>query len=332
MNPALLNYYQQTQMNQGAANAAPMPAPEQQTGYNPFDAGISKAIESARESMGMTQKQQDRAMRNSLLSFAQNMSQQPKEKGFFANFGAAGRALAPALNAYDQEEDAAFAGNNALANQILQHRAQEQNRLAADDDRMWKRQMAEKEFGENIRQHNLLDNFRNRSLDIQEQKREGGNNAKNTKLYQMLERAEQAIKTYGGKSRRGRLETLADKMLPGGYPANEGQTVIDTIGNELRGELNKAWGYTNKEEFLHIPTISSNNTPENNLAIIRQLKQGIGGYNNTDAEDIMIDDGEQIQDARTSDTVIMQDQRGDIYKIPIEEVPDAEQEGLTIIR
>lgn len=165
MDPALLNYLQaQNNQNQGAPDnqmqgmGQAVPAP--QGNYNPFDTGISRAIESARASLGMTQKQQDKAFRSSMLAFANNMSQQPKERGFFNNFASVGRALSPALSTYDQEETAALNENNALANQILKYQAQEQERQALEEQRAWQRRHAEAQLAEQQRNHNLLDRFR----------------------------------------------------------------------------------------------------------------------------------------------------------------------------
>ena len=65
MNPAVLNYLQsQQQPNQMNMEQAP---------YNPFDSGISKAISSARDSLGMTDKQQEKALRRSMLTFGDNI-------------------------------------------------------------------------------------------------------------------------------------------------------------------------------------------------------------------------------------------------------------------
>lgn len=337
MNPALLNYYQQMQMNQGGQGQGTVMPPASEP-YNPFDAGISKAIESARESMGMTQKQQDRAMRNSLLSFAQNMSQMPKEKGFLANFSAAGKALAPALTTYDEAEDEALTSNNAIANQILQQRAQEQARAVSAEDKMWQRQMAERQFNENVRQHNLLDNFRRQSLvsKMQEQGEGigGGMSLEDQSLYKLLDESERIIKEQGDKSHRGRLGRIAGKILPGGYQANEEQSTINTLGDILRGKLFNAWGYKNKAEFEHVPSISADNPPEVNLAIIRQLKQMVGGYDNAMATENVMNNGmmqPQGQELEAIDFVTMRRPTGETYQIPINEVPAAEEAGLTIV-
>ena len=329
MNPALLNYYQQMQMNQGnqGQEAAMPPVPNQEP-YNPFDVGISRAIESARESMGMTQKQQDRAMRNSLLSFAQNMSQQPKEKGFFANFGAAGRAMAPALTAYDQAEDTALTDNNALATQILQQRAQEQARITAEEDKLWQRQMAEQQFGENVRQHNLLDNFRNKSLNSKSK-----HSAEDQVLYNELDRAENLITKRGNKSYRG-IFTRFGNELPKANFDNRDQKALDTLSENIRGLLFKKMGYRNETEFAHVPTVSPNNSPENNLAIIKELKYMLAGHDDSAGTRNIIDDGmAQSQEGvgGAEDVVFMQNKHGQIHKVPLDKKSKAIKNGLTVI-
>jgi hypothetical protein len=170
MNPALLNYLQaQNSQSQGAPDnqmqGMGQPVPNQQN-YNPFDTGISKAIESARASLGMTQKQQDKALRSSILAFANNMSQQPRERGFFNNFASVGRAMSPALTTYDQEETAALNENNALANQILKYQAQEEDRRALEEQRAWQRQHSEAQLGESKRYHDLMAQKNNPAMNV----------------------------------------------------------------------------------------------------------------------------------------------------------------------
>lgn len=168
MDPALLNYLQaqnqssdNNQMMQGEGQIA-----SSQGSYNPFDTGISKAIQAARDSLGMTQKQQDKALRSSMLAFANNMSGQPKERGFFNNFASVGRALSPALSIYDQEETAALNENNALANQILKYQAQEQERRALEEQRAWQRQHSEAQLGESRRYHDLMAQKNNPAMNV----------------------------------------------------------------------------------------------------------------------------------------------------------------------
>jgi len=235
---------------------------------------------------------------------------------------AAGRALAPALTAYDEAEDEALTSNNAIATQILQQRAQEQARTAAQEDKLWQRQMTEKQFGENVRQHNLLDNFRHKSLESKNNKHGAGDQ----NLYKLLDESERIIREQGDKSQRGRLGRIAGKVLPGGYQLNEEQSTINTLGDILRGKLFNAWGYKNEAEFKHVPSISADNPPEVNLAIIKQLKQMLGGYTNNMNPGNVIDDGmvqPHEQELEAINFVTMQRPTGETYQIPINEVPDA---------
>ncbi len=160
MNPALLNYMQQqgSQMQPQQGQQMAQPQMQSQAPYNPFDSGIQKAIESARESLGMTQKQQDNALRNSMLAFAKANSEQPRERGFFNNFASIGKALNPALVQYGTDENAAIDQNNKLANQILDYQAQEQNRQAQEEERAWHRKHAEAQLAETKRAHDMMNN------------------------------------------------------------------------------------------------------------------------------------------------------------------------------
>jgi hypothetical protein len=156
MDPAVLNYLQsQQQPNQNMGQA-----PQQQAPYNPFDSGISKAISSARESLGMTAKQQNNAFNNSLLTFGENIAQQPKQKGFWNNFGSVGRAMSPAIRGYNNEENAALDENYKLANQILTYKAAEERKLADAEQQAWERQHKEAILGETRRAHDMLNSSR----------------------------------------------------------------------------------------------------------------------------------------------------------------------------
>jgi len=158
MNPAVLNYLQNQQTQQNAPNQGQQP-------FNPFDSGIKAAIESARVSLDMTEKQQDKALRRSLLSFGEAYRNEPTQKGFMNNFGAVARSLGPAVMAHDEAEDLAFKENNNLANQILAYQAAEQVRQAAAEDRQWHRSHAENQLAEQRRYHNMMDAYHNKQLE-----------------------------------------------------------------------------------------------------------------------------------------------------------------------
>jgi len=279
MNPAILNYLQaqnsQSQgipdnQMQGVGQSAPS-----QGNYNPFDNGISKAIESARASLGMTQKQQDKALRSSMLAFANNMSQQPRERGFFNNFASIGRAMSPALTTYDQEETAALNENNALANQILKYQSQEQERQALAEQRAWQRKHAEAQLGESKRYHNLMNDLKTKSLESKNSKASSkhGGSSSNDSLDKILNQAETFIESTDKDAHRGNAKRFFNKFVPGGeLPLTEEQAEINALGDVLRGKLFNAWGYRNQAEFEHVPSISADYPKETNLAIIKRLK------------------------------------------------------------
>lgn len=156
MNPAVLNYLQNSQASNQMPDAQQPAQQQQQAPYNPFDSGIQKAIASARMSLGMNKDQQENAFNNSLLSFGDSMSQMPKEKGFLNNLGSVGRSLSPALKTYDQSENAAMAENQNMGNQILAYQKAEQARQAQEEERAWHRQHAERQLGEQRRYHDLM--------------------------------------------------------------------------------------------------------------------------------------------------------------------------------
>lgn len=151
MNPAVLNYIQSQDTSQN-------PNMQTQQLYNPFDRGIRAAIESARVSLDMTEKQQDKALRRSMLSFGNAYGNEPRAKGFMGNVGAIARSLSPAIMAHDEVEDASLRENNDLANQILKYQAAEQERQARDEERNWHRQHAENQLAEQKRYHNMMVN------------------------------------------------------------------------------------------------------------------------------------------------------------------------------
>jgi len=289
MNPAVENFYQQMPSNQGYQEeqedmaypqepayqpeqnyqqqmATPPPAP-----YNPFDVGINRAIESARDSLGVTEKQQDKALRRSMLSFASDISERPKEKGFFNNFGAIARSTIPALKEYDNAESGYETDNNALANQILGYQHQQQQDANNMEARNWQRDMSERQFASQENQRDLSNDFRERAFEQHNLPPEA--KKEEMPLSQIIQLSEQLIKKSGNKSRVGRGANLLNKFLPGGnMQLSEDQASLHTLGEMLRGKLYSVLNYRSTGEFEHIPTISPNNSPEANMAILKQLK------------------------------------------------------------
>ena len=174
MNPAILNYWQSQQqigdqMQLLNNNAQSADNAQMNLGANPFDAGIQRAISTAKDSLGMTEKQQDRALRRSLLNFAAKIAQTPKRKGFFNNFGDISRAALPAISEYDNAEAEAEMANNAMAKQILDYqrglRSEAFEREKFDSQKEFQKDQLE----ETKRYHDLMNDFNKAKLEKKNQ-------------------------------------------------------------------------------------------------------------------------------------------------------------------
>ena len=109
---------------------------------DPFDQGIMRAVKSAKQSLDMDDDQSDRAMRESMATFAENIAPMPKVKGFMANFAQVGRALAPALKTHDEYEDQAKEKNKQMIAYAQQLRAAEEAKAAALEGNAYAREHA----------------------------------------------------------------------------------------------------------------------------------------------------------------------------------------------
>lgn len=109
---------------------------------DPFDQGIMRAVKSAKQSLDMDDNQSDRAMRESMATFAENIAPMPKVKGFMANFAQVGRALAPALKTHDEYEDQAKEKNKQMIAYAQQLRAAEEAKAAALEGNAYAREHA----------------------------------------------------------------------------------------------------------------------------------------------------------------------------------------------
>lgn len=112
---------------------------------DPFDQGIMRAIKSSKESLAMDDEQEDRALRNSMISFGDAIGQMPRAKGFLANLAQAGRALSPALKTHDAYEDQARDINRRELGQAQQFRAAEDARAAQLEQSAYAREMADRQ-------------------------------------------------------------------------------------------------------------------------------------------------------------------------------------------
>ena len=294
MNPALLNYLQANQQNQdqigllGNVTEGQLPNQQISNDSNPFDSGIRRAIETARESLGMTEKQQDKALRRGLLNFAANISQTPKQKGFFANFGAASRAAIPAMLEYDQAEANYEADNNALANQILSYQDRQREALSKSEEQAWRHKMAEDNLSEVKRYHDLIDANNQAKLNAAgsaSKSSHGGSDAEKTMaLAKLLDNAEMFLKSQEGqKSQIGRLQSMSPLSIP-----DQSQAALKQYEDSIKGALFNRLGYRNEAEFKHTPSISSKYDPATNLKIIENLRKSyIDQVNDSNQDDLV---------------------------------------------
>jgi hypothetical protein len=138
---------------------------------NPFDEGIAKAISSSRSNLGMNRDQEHRAINNALLALGNGLAKEPIQRGFKNNLGVIGRAMNPALAAYNTSEDAAISENERK------------------EDKAWNRKFQERKLEEQKRYHNnsLLAKFAKAA-----QKKENGFKEYEGKVYRTLDRSDQS--------------------------------------------------------------------------------------------------------------------------------------------
>lgn len=295
MNPATLNYIQSQQqlgdqielLNNNAQSADNA---QMGVGANPFDAGIQRAISTARDSLGMTEKQQDRALRRSLLNFASNIAQTPKSKGFFNNFGDISRAAIPAISEYDNAEAEAEMANNAMAKQIQDYqrglRGEEFEREKFNSQAKFQQD----QLAETKRYHDLMNDFNLAKLKAENQsagkKAHGGSDAEKTMaLAKLLDNAEMFLKSpEGQKSQIGRLQSMSPLSIP-----DQSQAALKQYEDSIKGALFNKLGYKNEAEFKHTPSISSKYDPATNLKIIENLRKSYIDQANDSNQDDMVE-------------------------------------------
>lgn len=295
---------------------------------NPFDEGIAKAISSTRSNLGMSRDQEHRAINNALLALGNGLAAEPDMRGFKNNLGVIGRAMNPALSAYNTSEDTAIAENERLANQILQHQRTEQALADKREENAWHRKFQERQLAETKRHHNLLDNFKRekgagKSLldNFKKSEKDQEKQEALEELKGMLTHAENTVANLGSEGERSLLaKNFRSKFSNQEYSPD--QAKIWAIGEVLRGKLNKAFKYTNQEEFKHIPSISPDNDMATNLNVINDLRAMLG-----------ISGDEGVKNVNNSDRVLMVDpETGEKDYVPRNRVEEAINiDGLQVV-
>jgi len=192
---------------------------------NPFDEGIAKAISSTRSNLGMSRDQEHRAINNALLALGNGLAAEPVQRGFKNNLGVIGRAMNPALSAYNTSEDTAIAENERLANQILQHQRAEQALADKREQNAWHRKFQERQLEETKRYHNLLDKFkREKESSKSSQKEKESFKDYKGKTYRTLDKADQ--------SKAGTAKGIANETAIKNKDVNKSFEDLEKLGKE----------------------------------------------------------------------------------------------------
>lgn len=128
---------------------------------DPFDKGIMRAVQSARKSLAMDEEQEDAALRNSILTFGEEMHKMPKTRGFMSNFAQVGRALSPAIKTHDAYEEEAKDKNMKMLQYAQALRAAEEAKIDNLEYQAYLREHADKVLAEqkNYHQQSILARF-----------------------------------------------------------------------------------------------------------------------------------------------------------------------------
>jgi hypothetical protein len=188
---------------------------------NPFDEGIAKAVSSTRSNLGMNRDQQHRAINNALLALGNGLANEPVQRGFKNNLGVIGRAMNPALSAYNTSEDTAIAENERLANQILQHQRAEQALADSREEKAWHRKFQERALEEKKRYHN--NSLWIKFAKVAQEKNEGFKDYEG-KTYRTLDKADQ--------SKAGTAKGIANETAIKNKDVNKSFEELEKIGKE----------------------------------------------------------------------------------------------------
>lgn len=102
-----------------------------QADYNPFDAGVQKAMNVSRATLGMNQEQRAEAFRDAINAFSNSLAQRGPvgpQKGFLNHLAALNVGAVPALQAYNASKKGSMAENQVLAEKIAAAREKAEER------------------------------------------------------------------------------------------------------------------------------------------------------------------------------------------------------------
>ncbi len=175
MNPLYLAMMQQQGQQQPMPDSMPatplqlMPQQTASPSYtNPFDSGITKAIEGARASIAVSQAQKQDAFSKSLAAFAAALSQ-PHQQYWGDNPRSAmmrqiGASLAPGVQTYNQAEDQARQENLGLADYMVKLKSTQDEALRKLLKEQLERQHQNDVLEETKRHHQETEKYKKQKL------------------------------------------------------------------------------------------------------------------------------------------------------------------------
>lgn len=116
---------------------------------SPFDAGVMRAVKSAKQSLALDEDQSDRATRQGLYGFSEALQQDqaPMAKGgILGRLATAARGVPAGMRAYDQAEDAGVKQNSMMADMANRFRAAEEAKIAKMEQDAYMRQMNDRKM------------------------------------------------------------------------------------------------------------------------------------------------------------------------------------------
>lgn len=266
-----------------------------QSDYNPFDAGIQKAMEVSRMTLGMNQEQRVEAFRNAINAFSNSLAQRGPvgpQKGLLNNLAALNIGTTPAMDAYNATNKNAMAENQVLAEKIMAARERQEAAAAkaqkyANDEEWKNRQLAlqERTAAEQARHHGAMENTK--ALKYSQPTKEEIEEKKKQKEEEAVDRAlahaEKRIKEIHSlekkdntkeKSTRNLFQSkYVESLLPGADFRNATQSEIDAIGALVADEVANEYGMSTDVRYKGLPPISSVQNPAQREATLKAIME-----------------------------------------------------------
>lgn len=285
---------------------------------NLFDSGITRAIKSARQSLGLDQDQEHKAIRKGLFRFSDALTQQygdpryTNRKGAVNNLASIAPAMAKGLEGYEDASDNIQHNNREVYEWAKKFRDSEIKRLRDEDKEAFDRYFADKKLGIELAKLDEQRNHHQQQLAAKSMPKETPFDKKHklglTGLKKTIAEAKKtinynkALAESTGKSSKGEAGFTRRKLNDFGLvQLTPEQAEIETLGSLLAGYGNKMMNFTNQVEFESLPHISPYNSDATNQAILKKIEDimirdaeehgglGSGTYDNTSTPAIMPD-------------------------------------------